>query len=80
MKKQHVRETYVLINCDLGKEQQIIKSLQKLQNVKEVQATYGVYDIVAKIETKTERELRDTVQLKILGLKPVNSVLTLQTE
>ncbi|MGI0018788.1 MAG: Lrp/AsnC ligand binding domain-containing protein [Nitrosotalea sp.] len=75
-----MNETYVLINCDLGKEQQIVKSLQKLQNVREVQATHGVYDIVAKIETKTERELRDTVQLKILGLKPVTSVLTLQTE
>ncbi len=73
-------ETYVLINCDLGKEQQVVKSLQKLQNVKEVQATHGVYDIIAKIETKTERELTDTVRSKILGLRPVNTVLTLKTE
>ncbi len=75
-----VQETFVLINCYLGKEQQIIKSLQKLHNVKEVQATHGVYDIIAKIETETEGELNDTVRSKILGLKPVTSVLTLQTE
>lgn len=75
-----MRETFVLINCDLGKEQQIIKSLQKLQNVKEVQATHGVYDIVAKIETKTEKELNETIRLNILGLRPVQSVLALQTE
>ncbi|MDE1844131.1 MAG: Lrp/AsnC ligand binding domain-containing protein [Thaumarchaeota archaeon] len=75
-----MRETYVLINCDLGKEQQIVKFLQKLQSVKEVQATHGVYDIVAKIETKTEGELDDTIRLKILGLRQVNSVLTLQAE
>lgn len=80
MKKQRVRETYVLINCDLGKEQQIVKFLQKLQSIREVQATHGVYDIIAKIETKTERELNYTIQTKILSLRQVNSITTLQTE
>jgi len=75
-----VRETYVLINCDLGKEQQIVKFLQKLQSIREVQATHGVYDIIAKIETKTERELNYTIQTKILSLRQVNSVTTLQAE
>ncbi len=73
-------ETYILINCDLGKEQQIVEFLQKLQNVREVQAILGVYDIVAKIETETERELSDTIRLNILGLGSVNSILTLKTE
>ena len=75
-----MRETYVLINCDLGKEQQIIKFLQKLQSIREVQATHGVYDIIAKIETRTERELNDTIRTKILSLRQVNSVTTLQAE
>lgn len=69
----------MLINCDLGKEQQIVQFLQKVQGVKEVQATHGVYDVVAKIETKTEKELDKTIRMKILGLRPVQSVLTLQT-
>ena len=73
-------EAYILINCDLGKEQQIVKIIQKLQNVREVQATHGVYDIIAKIETETERELDDTIQSKILGLQSVNSIMTLKTE
>jgi DNA-binding Lrp family transcriptional regulator len=75
-----VSEAYILINCDLGKEQQIVKFIQKLQNVREVQATHGVYDIIAKIETETERELDDTIQSKILGLQSVNSIMTLMTE
>lgn len=75
-----MRETYVLINCDLGKEQQIVKFLQKLQSIREVQATHGVYDIIAKIETKTERELNNTIQTKILSLRQVNSVTMLQAE
>jgi DNA-binding Lrp family transcriptional regulator len=72
-----MHETFVLINCDLGKEEQIVKSLQEIEYVKEVQATHGVYDVVAKLETKTEKELTDIVRQKILGLKPVHSVLTL---
>ncbi len=75
-----MREAFVLINCDLGKEQQIVKSLQNIQGVKEAQATHGVYDVVVKIETKTEKELNETIRLKILGLRPVQSVLALQTE
>ncbi len=75
-----MRETFVLINCDLGKEQQIVKSLQNVQGVKEVQATHGVYDVVVKIEASTEKELNETIRQKILGLRPVQSVLALQTE
>lgn len=75
-----MQETFVLINCDLGKEQQIVKSLEALQAVKEIQITNGAYDIVAKIQTKTEKELDKTVRTKIMGLEPVQSVLTLKTE
>ena len=75
-----MQETFLLINCDLGKEQQIVKSLKVLENVKEIQVTNGVYDIVAKIQTKTVKELNETVHMKIMGLEPVQSVLTLKTE
>jgi DNA-binding Lrp family transcriptional regulator len=75
-----VQETFVLINCDLGKEAQIVKSLQRLENVKEVQATHGVYDIVAKIETRSEKELKEVVRQNILGLRQVHSVITLLAE
>ncbi|MDE1811574.1 MAG: Lrp/AsnC ligand binding domain-containing protein [Thaumarchaeota archaeon] len=75
-----MRETFLLINCDLGKEQQIVESLETLQDVQEVQVTYGVYDIVAKIQTKTEKELNKTIRLKIMSLRPVQSVLALKTD
>lgn len=75
-----MKDAFLLINCDLGKEQQIVKSLEKLQDVQEIQVTYGAYDIVAKIQTKTEKELNKTIRLKILSLRPVQSVLALKTE
>ncbi len=74
-----MKETFLLINCDPGKEQQIVESLETLQDVREVRVTYGVYDIVAKIQAKTEKELNKTIRLKIMGLRPVQSVLMLKT-
>jgi DNA-binding Lrp family transcriptional regulator len=73
-------EAFVLINCDLGKEQEVVECLQTLETVKEVQATNGVYDVIAKLESETEAELNYTIKSKILEIKPVNCVLTLQSE
>lgn len=72
-------KAFVLINCDLGKEKQIIQDLKHIDNVKEVQATFGVYDLIAKIESKTERELRNTIQSKIRNIKPIHCIITLQS-
>jgi DNA-binding Lrp family transcriptional regulator len=72
-------ETFLLINCDTGKEQQVVTHLQSLECVKEVQATNGVYDIIAKLELETERELNDTISLKILKIDQVRSVMMLQS-
>lgn len=71
-------ETFLLINCDTGKEQQVVTHLLSLECVKEVQATNGVYDVIAKVESETERELKNTINSKILKIKPVRSVMMLQ--
>ncbi len=71
---------YVLINCDLGSEEEdIISQLKTIDEVKEVQGTFGVYDIVAKKETDDLGKLRDTITWKIRKLDRVRSTLTLMT-
>ena len=40
---------YVLINCELGSEEEIIKQLKNLEGVIVVPGTFGAYDILAKI-------------------------------
>lgn len=72
-------ETFLLINCDIGKEQQVVTNLQSLECVKEVQATNGVYDIIAKLELDTERELDNTISSKIMKMAPVRSVMMLKS-
>jgi len=68
---------YVLINCDLGFEEQIIEDLKHLDNVKEAHGVFGAYDILAKIESDQISTLRETIMWKIRKLNKVRSTLTL---
>ena len=44
---------YILINCDLGSEVEIINELAKIPEVKEVRGTYGIYDIFVKLQAES---------------------------
>ena len=68
---------YVLINCELGSEEPIIKQLKSLDGVREVHGTFGAYDILAKIESDTVEKLRETITWKIRKIDKIRSTLTL---
>jgi DNA-binding Lrp family transcriptional regulator len=68
---------YVLINCDLGSEEEIIKELKKLPEAVEVSGVYGVYDIVAKIRSDTMDKLRETITWRVRRIDKVRSTLTM---
>ena len=44
---------FVLINADLGSEDNLVSQLKDIEHVKEVFVVYGVYDIIVKIEADT---------------------------
>ena len=68
---------YVLINCDLGFEEQIIEELKHLSDVKDGHGTFGAYDILAKVESDQVATLRETIMWKIRKIDKVRSTLTL---
>lgn len=68
---------YVLITCDLGSEEAIIKELMKIQEVKEVRGVYGVFDIFAKVESNDMANLRDVITHKIRRMDKVRTTNTL---
>jgi len=68
---------FVLVNCDLGSEEAIIDDLKHIESVKEVQGTFGAYDIIAKIESPEREKLRETITWNIRKLEHVRSTLTL---
>ncbi|HKU48537.1 MAG TPA: Lrp/AsnC ligand binding domain-containing protein [Nitrososphaera sp.] len=68
---------YVLINCDLGSEEEIIKELKKLPEAIEVSGVYGVYDIIGKIRSDSMDRLRETITWHVRRIDKVRSTLTM---
>jgi len=70
---------FVLITCDLGAEEDVISHLKTIDGVKEVNGTFGAYDIIAKIESDNNETLRDTIAWKIRKIERIRATLTLMT-
>ncbi len=68
---------FVLVNAEIGSEDEVGKELRKIANVKESYVVYGVYDIVAKVEAESMDKLKEVVTWKIRRLDKVRSTLTM---
>ena len=53
---------YVLIQCDLGSDVEILQELGKIQEITEVRGTYGIYDIFCKIEADSKDKANTIAQ------------------
>jgi DNA-binding Lrp family transcriptional regulator len=73
----HLPSAFVLINAEIGSEDDVLKQLKSLPNVKESYVVYGVYDIVAKVSADTMDKLKEIVTWKIRRLDKVRSTLTM---
>jgi DNA-binding Lrp family transcriptional regulator len=68
---------FVLINADLGAEEELVKQLKSVEFVSEVYVVYGVYDIVAKVSADTMDKVKETITWKVRRLDRVRSTLTM---
>lgn len=68
---------FVLINTEIGAEEEVAKELKKIEQVRDAQVVYGVYDIIAKVEADTMDKLKETVSWRIRRLDKVRSTLTM---
>ncbi len=68
---------FVLLNTDLGSEDSIVRDLKSLEGVKEVFQVYGVYDIIAKVESDTMDKVKEIITWKLRKLTGVKSTLTM---
>jgi len=68
---------YILIQCDLGAEEQIIKEIMQIPEVKEVRGTYGIYDVFCKIQADTKESLDNVITSKIRKIQKIRSTITL---
>ena len=69
--------SFVLINAEIGSEEEVLKELRKVEGVVEAYVVYGVYDVVAKIRADTMDKLKDIVTWHVRRLNKVRSTLTM---
>jgi DNA-binding Lrp family transcriptional regulator len=67
---------FVFIEPDWGFEDSVLTELDKIDAVKERASVYGVYTIIARVQTLTLDELKGTVKEKIRKIGNVHSTLT----
>jgi len=68
---------FVLINAEIGSEEEVMKELKKVEGVVEAYVVYGVYDVVAKIKADSMDKLKDVVTWHVRRLNKVRSTLTM---
>ncbi|MEX1054096.1 MAG: Lrp/AsnC ligand binding domain-containing protein, partial [Nitrosopumilaceae archaeon] len=64
---------YVLVKSKIGHEVDVMNDILKIDGVKEVMGTYGVYDIFVKVQVPTRNEIEKVIINKI---RKVNNVLS----
>ncbi len=70
-------DAYVMLNCELGAEAEIIEKLKELEQVKDVFETIGTHDMMVKLQADNFEKIREIVSRNIQQLPKVRSISTL---
>jgi len=70
-------DAYVMLNCELGAEEEIIEKLKELEQVTDVFETIGTHDMLVKLQADNFETIREIVSRNIQKLPKVRSISTL---
>jgi DNA-binding Lrp family transcriptional regulator len=65
------------MNCDLGSEKNVISALNAIDGVTESHGTFGLYDILAKVESDDDTGIQNIVTGTIRKMPEIHSTMTL---
>ena len=68
---------YLLLIVETGAEEEVMRSLKSIEEVKEARMVYGAYDIIIRVETETMEEMKNLVNGRIRRLDKIRSTMTL---
>ena len=68
---------YVLVQCTIGHEMEVLRNLLQIDLIKESKGTFGYYDILVKIAGQSQNEIDRTITKKIRKIKNVTATTTL---
>ena len=70
-------QAYILLTVEGGTEDNVLSKIKNFSGVEQAYVSYGVYDLIIKVNADTMQELKDLGTHKIRQIKQVNSTLTL---
>ena len=68
---------YVLVQCKMAHEMEVLKELLAIDIVKEAKGTSGYYDILVKIEAENVAVVEQTITKKIRTITNVTTTTTI---
>lgn len=68
---------FVLVNIEVGYEEEVLKKIKMIPEVKEAHILQGVYDIIAVLEIGDKQYLKEVINMKIRRLDKVRSTMTM---
>jgi Lrp/AsnC family transcriptional regulator for asnA, asnC and gidA len=68
---------YLLLKVETGTEEEVMRSLKPIPEVREARIVYGVYDIIIRVETESMEEMKNVVNGRIRRLYRVRSTMTM---
>ena len=74
---KNLAQAYVVIHSDQGREDVVLRDLNKIPEVKEGDVVYGNYDVIGKVEAQSHDELEKIITKKIRNLNFVRTTMTL---
>ena len=72
-------EAFVLVNCVLGGEHEVLKKIREIKEVDSSHIVYGAYDLILHLKIDDVNIFRDIVTNKIRKSDGVTSILILTT-
>ncbi|MHA2028626.1 MAG: Lrp/AsnC family transcriptional regulator [Candidatus Kariarchaeaceae archaeon] len=69
-------QAFILLNCVLGKESELLEHLKSLDEVVEGYIVMGSFDLIIKVEVPDAKDLRPLVTNKIRTLSGVRQSMT----
>ena len=68
---------FVLLNVNLGTEEEVLARLKEIEGIREAYQVYGVYDIIARVEAESIEGIKGILEGRVRRLVNVRSTLTM---
>jgi DNA-binding Lrp family transcriptional regulator len=73
-------EAFVLITCNEGHEEKILKKLRGIEEILTVYRVQGPYNILIKIKGETSDNIKETITSEIKTIDKIRYALTLKVK